>query len=164
MTFLGSNRSSAALCRRLGAGVSDLRMCAASDERPVRLQSRSGARSACGDRGADARRPRPAGPAQTARDDRRGTGRRRSDLAADALIDPGEPVWDGSSCTALVLEPDDLGEVTLPEPMDPVTLLRAVDHRQRGGMGTAQGVDALREAWAEAGIDVASVTRSAASL
>lgn len=86
-------------------------------------------------------------------------------LAADALIDLGEPVWDGSSCTALVLEPDDLGEVRLLEPMDPVTLLRAVPiTANEAAWVRLKGVDALREAWTEAGIDVASVTRSAATL
>lgn len=86
-------------------------------------------------------------------------------LAADALIDLGEPLWDGSACTALILEPDALGEVGLPEPMDPVALLRAIPiTANEAAWVRLKGVDALREAWTEAGIDVASVTRSAATL
>lgn len=86
-------------------------------------------------------------------------------LAADALIDLGEPLWDGSACTALVLEPDDLGAVPLPEPMDPVTLLRAIPiTANEAAWVRLKGVDALREAWTEAAIDVTSPTRSAASL
>lgn len=86
-------------------------------------------------------------------------------LAADALIDLGEPLWDGSPCTALVLEPDELGQVILPDPMDPVTLLRAVPiTANEAAWVRLKGVDALREAWTEAGIDVTSATRSAAAL
>ena len=48
--------------------------------------------------------------------------------------------------------------------MDPVTLLRAVPITANEAAWVRPGVDALREAWAEAAIDVASVTRSAASL
>jgi len=55
--------------------------------------------------------------------------------------------------------------VPLPEPMDPVTLLRAIPiTANEAAWVRLKGVDALREAWTEAAIDVTSPTRSAASL
>lgn len=86
-------------------------------------------------------------------------------LAADALLDLGEPLWDGSSCTAVILAGDELPDVPLPEPMDPVRFLRAIPiTANEAAWVRLRGVDALREAWAEAGIDVRSARRAAANL
>ncbi|UVF77446.1 suppressor of fused domain protein [Gordonia mangrovi] len=86
-------------------------------------------------------------------------------LAPDALVDLSEPIWDGAAPTALLLEADDLGDLALPEPMDPVRFLRAVPiTANEAAWVRLKGADALREAWREAGIDVMSPERSAAQL
>ncbi|MBJ7290325.1 suppressor of fused domain protein [Williamsia sp.] len=84
-------------------------------------------------------------------------------LVPDALIDLGEPLWSGSSCTAVVLEPDAIDDCPLPEPMSAVTFLRAVPVTgNEAAWVRLRGVDALRRAWDEAGIDVADPDRIAA--
>ncbi|AZG44787.1 suppressor of fused domain protein [Gordonia insulae] len=86
-------------------------------------------------------------------------------LAEDALIDLSEPIWDGSTCTAMILERDDLDELPLDEPMDPVRFLRAVPiTANEAAWVRLKGVDALRDAWREAAIDVRSPDRSGAQL
>ncbi|MGW0038377.1 suppressor of fused domain protein [Gordonia sp. NPDC003376] len=86
-------------------------------------------------------------------------------LGTDALLDLGEPLWDGAPFTAFVTDGDVLGELSLPEPMDPVRFLRAVPiTANEAAWMRLKGVDALREAWVEAGIDVADPHRSPATL
>jgi hypothetical protein len=85
-------------------------------------------------------------------------------LDADALVDLGEPLWDGAACTAVLLEADSLGAVDLAAPMDPITLLRAVPiTANEAAWVRLKGARALRDAWAEAGIDVTAPRRSAAA-
>lgn len=86
-------------------------------------------------------------------------------LAPDALVDLGEPLWDGAPFTALVTAADELGEVALPEPMDPVRFLRAIPiTANEAAWVRLKGADALRDAWAEAGIDIADASRSPATM
>ncbi|GAB34084.1 suppressor of fused domain protein [Gordonia otitidis] len=86
-------------------------------------------------------------------------------LDADALVDLGEPLWDGAPFTALLTGADELGEIALPEPMAPVRLLRAVPiTANEAAWVLLKGADELREAWAEANIDVADPRRSPASM
>lgn len=86
-------------------------------------------------------------------------------LDADALVDLGEPLWDGAPFTALLTGADELGEIALPEPMAPVRLLRAVPiTANEAAWVRLKGADELREAWAEADIDVADPRRSPASM
>jgi hypothetical protein len=83
-------------------------------------------------------------------------------LGADALVDLSEPLWTGSSCTAVVLEPDTIADCALPEPMSPVTFLRAVPiTANEAAWVRLRGVEELRRAWREAGIDVADPHRVA---
>ncbi len=85
-------------------------------------------------------------------------------LDADALVDLGEPLWDGATCTAVLLSADELGEVELPDPMDPVRLLRAVPiTANEAAWVRLKGADALRDAWREAGIDVTEPNRASAT-
>ncbi|OUC78309.1 Suppressor of fused protein (SUFU) [Gordonia lacunae] len=85
-------------------------------------------------------------------------------IAADALVDLGEPLWDGSPFTAVLLEADELGIVELPEPMDPVTMLRAIPiTANEAAWVRLKGADALREAWREAEIDVTRPDRASAT-
>ena len=85
-------------------------------------------------------------------------------LDADALVDLGEPLWDGATCTAVLLSADELGEVELPVPMDRVRLLRAVPiTAHEAAWVRLKGADALRDAWREAGIDVMEPNRASAT-
>ncbi|MFW0790929.1 suppressor of fused domain protein [Gordonia sp. CPCC 205333] len=86
-------------------------------------------------------------------------------LSVDALVDLGEPLWDGSSCTALLLASDEIADLALPDPMDPVTFLRAVPiTANEAAWVRLKGAAALRDAWTEAGIDVTDPARSGARL
>ncbi len=86
-------------------------------------------------------------------------------LTDDALIDLGEPLWDGSVCTAVLVERDELADLDLPAPMDPVRFLRAVPiTANEAAWVRLKGADALREAWREAGIDVTATDRAGATL
>lgn len=86
-------------------------------------------------------------------------------LAPDALLDLGEPLWDGAPFTAFVTAADDLGEMALDEPLEPVQFLRAVPvTANEAAWMRLKGIEALREAWAEAGIDIADPARSPATM
>lgn len=86
-------------------------------------------------------------------------------LGVDVLVDLGEPLWNGSPCTAVLLGDDDIPPLDLPEPMDPVIFLRAVPiTANEAAWVRLKGAAALRDAWREAGIDVSDPTRSAAHL
>lgn len=86
-------------------------------------------------------------------------------FAADALIDLSEPLWDGSSCTAMLLDDDELPDLPLDAPMDPVHFFRAVPiTANEAAWVRLKSAAALREAWAEASIDVADPGRAAARL
>ncbi|MBT0568458.1 suppressor of fused domain protein [Williamsia sp. CHRR-6] len=86
-------------------------------------------------------------------------------LSPDALMDIGEPLWAGAAFSAVVLEPDSTPDCPLPEPMSPVRFLRAVPvTANEAAWVRLRGVQALRAAWSEAGIDPADPTRVAADL
>lgn len=86
-------------------------------------------------------------------------------LQADALVDLGEPLWHNGSFTAVLLDRSTLEELPLPEPADPVTFFDVVPLTQtEAAWVRLKGAAALREAWAEAGIDVRDPNRLAASL
>ncbi|MGC5247969.1 suppressor of fused domain protein [Gordonia sp. DT219] len=86
-------------------------------------------------------------------------------LTADALLDLGEPLWDGAPFTAVMIVDDELGSVALPDPMEPARFLRAIPiTANEAAWLRLKGVDALREAWNEAGIDLADPDRSPATM
>ncbi len=86
-------------------------------------------------------------------------------LTSSALIDLGEPLWDGSDCTAVLLDDDELGEFELGGELDPVRFLRAIPiTANEAAWVRLKGADELRAAWDEAGIDVTVTPRKAASL
>lgn len=86
-------------------------------------------------------------------------------LDVDGLVDLSEPLWVGSACTAVLLEADTVEDLTLPEPMEPVRFLRAIPiTANEAAWVRLKGADALREAWTEAGIDIADPARSGARL
>ncbi|MFI9509271.1 suppressor of fused domain protein [Nocardia sp. NPDC052566] len=86
-------------------------------------------------------------------------------LQADALLDLGEPIWRGAPFTAVLLGDSEIPDVVLPEPADPVRYLEVVPvTATEAAWVRVRGAQALRDAWAEAGIDVHDPARGAASL
>ncbi|WP_084495958.1 suppressor of fused domain protein [Nocardia shimofusensis] len=86
-------------------------------------------------------------------------------LQADALLDLGEQLWQGSSFTAVLLGESEIDPVTLPEPAEPVRYLAVTPvTATEAAWVRVRGAQALRDAWAEAGIDVRDPDRGAASL
>ncbi|WP_435277882.1 suppressor of fused domain protein [Rhodococcus yananensis] len=86
-------------------------------------------------------------------------------LADDVLLDLGEPLWEGAPFTAVLLTSGDVPDLPLPEPADPVRFLEAVPLTgNEAAWKRLRGADALRDAWAEAGIDVRDPRRAAARM
>ncbi|MCJ0904699.1 suppressor of fused domain protein [Rhodococcus sp. ARC_M6] len=86
-------------------------------------------------------------------------------LLEDALLDLGEPLWKDTAFTAVLLGDSGIEALELPEPMDPVRFLAVVPITgTEAAWVRLRGADALREAWAEAGIDIRDPHRAAASL
>ncbi|WP_068001731.1 suppressor of fused domain protein [Nocardia pseudobrasiliensis] len=86
-------------------------------------------------------------------------------LREDALLDLGEPLWRNAPFTAALLGPSELAEVPLPEPAEPVRFLSVAPiTATEAAWVRVRGAAALREAWAEAGIDVRDPGRGAANL
>ena len=86
-------------------------------------------------------------------------------LRPDALLDLGEPLWQGAPFTAVLTGASDLADVELPPPYEPVRLLEVVPiTATEAAWVRLKGAAALREAWAEAGIDVRDAHRGAAQL
>ncbi|PYE12603.1 suppressor of fused protein SUFU [Williamsia limnetica] len=86
-------------------------------------------------------------------------------LTADALIDLGEPLWKGSRCSAVVLETDPIPPCPLSGDREDVNFFRAIPvTANEAAWIRLKGVDALRAAWAEAGIDVRDPARAGATI
>ncbi|HEX5142338.1 MAG TPA: suppressor of fused domain protein [Mycobacterium sp.] len=85
-------------------------------------------------------------------------------LVPDALIDVGAPLWERPAglppFSAVVLGPSGIGDVALDPPRDPVTFLAATPiTANEAAWVRLKGVDALRETWRQAGIDVTDPQR-----
>lgn len=86
-------------------------------------------------------------------------------LVGDALLDLGEPLWKDAPFTAVLLEESTIADLPLPEPAEAVRFLTVVPLTgNEAAWVRLRGADALREAWAEAGIDVRDPNRASASL
>jgi hypothetical protein len=86
-------------------------------------------------------------------------------LQADALLDLGEPMWRDAPFTAVLLGESEIPEVVLPMPAEPVRYLTVVPVTAiEAAWVRVRGAQALRDAWAEAGIDIHDPARGAASL
>ena len=84
-------------------------------------------------------------------------------LVPDALIDLEAPLWAGAPFTAVLLGPSDIGEVELPAPDQPVTVLAATPITPtEAAWVRLKGADAMREAWQVDGVDVLDPGRPAA--
>ena len=86
-------------------------------------------------------------------------------LQPDALLDLGEPLWQGGPFTAALLGPTEIPEIELPEPAEPVRYFAVTPvTATEAAWVRVRGASALRAAWDEAGIDVLDPGRGAASL
>lgn len=86
-------------------------------------------------------------------------------LQADALLDLGEPLWHNATFTAVLLGESDVAEIALPEPAEPVRYLSVTPiTATEAAWVRVRGAQALRDAWAEAGIDIRDPARGAVNL
>ncbi|MDT7764877.1 MAG: hypothetical protein QOC63_4297 [Mycobacterium sp.] len=84
-------------------------------------------------------------------------------LEPDALIDLETPLWESAPFTAFLLDRSDIEDVTLTSPLPPVTLLSATPiTATEAAWVRLKGADAMREAWAQDGVDVLDPSRPAA--
>ncbi|WP_235916291.1 suppressor of fused domain protein [Antrihabitans cavernicola] len=82
-------------------------------------------------------------------------------LVADALLDLGEPLWKDAPFTAVLLGHSGIPDLVVPEPADPVQFLEVVPVTgTEAAWVRLRGAPALREAWAEAGIDIRDPNRT----
>ena len=85
-------------------------------------------------------------------------------LGAGALVDLSAPLWAGAPFTAVLLGDSDIPEVALEPPRDPVRFLSAVPITQtEAAWVRLKGADAMRQAWADDGVDVLDPARRAVS-
>jgi Suppressor of fused protein (SUFU) len=85
-------------------------------------------------------------------------------LVADALVDLGSPLWAGAPFTAFLLGRSEIGEVELPDPIDPVVVLSAIPiTATEAAWVRLKGAEAMREAWLTDGVDVLDPHRKASA-
>jgi hypothetical protein len=85
-------------------------------------------------------------------------------LGAGALVDLSAPLWAGAPFTAVLLGDSDIPEVALVPPRDPVRFLSAVPVTQtEAAWVRLKGADAMRQAWADDGVDILDPLRPASS-
>ncbi|MGE2736729.1 suppressor of fused domain protein [Mycolicibacterium vaccae] len=83
-------------------------------------------------------------------------------LEPDALIDLETPLWQGAPFTAFLLGPSDIEDIVLPDPAQPVAVRSAVPITPtEAAWVRLKGADAMREAWAQDGVDVRDPHRRA---
>lgn len=84
-------------------------------------------------------------------------------LEPDALIDLESPLWQDAPFTAFLLGRSDIDDVILPGPLAPVAVLAAVPITPtEAAWVRLKGAEAMREAWAQDGVDVFDPQRRAA--
>lgn len=85
-------------------------------------------------------------------------------LTPDALIDLSGPLWAGAPFTAVLLGASEIPDLLLEPPFDPVQFLAAVPITQtEAAWVRLKGADAMRQAWADDGVDVLDPLRPASS-
>lgn len=82
-------------------------------------------------------------------------------LVPDALVDLGEPLWQGTTKTAVLLTEDVVPHYVLAAPSEPVKFLRAIPvTSNEAAWVRLKGAKALQEVWAESKIDITEVNRA----
>ena len=85
-------------------------------------------------------------------------------LQPDALVDLSGPLWDGAPFTAVLLGVSEIPDVALAAPREPVQFLSAVPITQtEGAWVRLKGAEAMRQAWADDGVDVLDPLRPASA-
>lgn len=85
-------------------------------------------------------------------------------LAPDALVDLSGPLWEATPFTAVLLGVSDIGDCALDPPREPVQFLTATPISQtEGAWVRLKGAEAMRQAWADDGVDVLDPLRAASS-
>lgn len=85
-------------------------------------------------------------------------------LAPDALIDLSGPLWTGAPFTAVLLGESEVADLALDPPADPVQFLSAVPITPTEAVWVRlKGAEAMRQAWADDGVDVLDARRRASS-
>lgn len=85
-------------------------------------------------------------------------------LTEDLLVDLSTPLWEGAPFTAVLLGPSGIPDLALDPPRDPVRFLSAVPITQtEAAWVRLKGADAMRQAWADDGVDVSDPQRPASS-
>lgn len=85
-------------------------------------------------------------------------------LTPGALVDLSGPLWAGAPFTAVLLGASDIPELPLEPPREPVQFLSAVPVTQtEAAWVRLKGADAMRQAWADDGVDVLDPLRPASS-
>lgn len=85
-------------------------------------------------------------------------------LTPDALVDLSGPLWTGAPFTAVLLGVSEIPDLALESPRDPVRFLTAVPiTRTEGAWVRLKGAQAMRQAWADDGVDVLDPLRPASS-
>ena len=85
-------------------------------------------------------------------------------LGAGALVDMSGPLWKGAPFTAVLLRESEIPDLPLDPPRDPVHFLSAVPITQtEGAWVRLKGAEAMRQAWADDGVDVLDPVRPASS-
>ena len=85
-------------------------------------------------------------------------------LEPDALVDLETPLWQGAPFSAYLLGRSDIGDIALPEPLSPVTVLSAVPiTATEAAWVRLKGAGAMRDAWVQDGVDPTDPQRRAAN-
>jgi hypothetical protein len=85
-------------------------------------------------------------------------------LSADLLVDLGSALWQGAPFTAVLLQTSEIPDLSLEPPRDPVRFLAAVPITPtEAAWVRLKGAAAMRQAWADDGVDVLDPNRRAAA-
>ena len=85
-------------------------------------------------------------------------------LTEDLLVDLSTPLWEGAPFTAVLLGRSEIPDLEQDPPRDPVRFLSAVPITQtEAAWVRLKGAEAMRQAWADDGVDVLDPHRRASA-